>query len=314
MAATNEMNLRIFNDRLSLLYCVIFAVSVAAALSCHSEEPDSFGMASYHGFSQPWKLIEVAVAEPGRVDSVSVREGDSVRENALIARLDNAVLQASLEVANQRASANGEAESARAKLNHAARRRDDIAKLLDESHASQTELDQAELALREAEAALLAVQERRDIAKAEVAKIRAELSRREIRSPIDGVVIELNRRKGEFAGGADPVVARVAVLEKLRLRINVPTRVAIQMSVDSEIEIEFTEIKANVTGNVDFVSPITDSKSGTVRVDIRLDNRSGRLRSGLLGVWRRPRPHDADQTLQASQTTTLIHQIGRAIP
>lgn len=256
------------------------------------------------------------MAESGRIDVVSVREGDSVVKNELIARQDDAVLQASLVVANQRASANGEAESARARLNHAARRRDDIAKLLQESHASQTELDQADLALREAEAALLSVQERRDIARAEVAKIEAELRRREIRSPIDGVVIELNRRQGEFAGAADYVIAKVAVLEQLRIRINVPTTIAMGMSVGEPIEIEFPEVGSKTKGEIDFVSPVTDSQSGTVRVDVRVDNRSGQLRSGLLGVWKRPLSDaeaPAPETVpQAAQNYRIFQQPDRA--
>ncbi len=284
---------------------------------CRSQETIAPHLDSYHGFAQPWELIEVAVAEPGRVEAVSVREGDVVRRGALIARLNDSVLRASLEVAQQRASANGEAEAARARLNHAARRRDDIAKLLEESHASQTELDQADLALREAESALLAVQERRDIATAEVAKIQAELSRREIRSPVNGVLIEMNRQPGEYAGGSDHVIAKLAVLDHLRVRLHVPTRVAIGMSVESPIEIAFPEIDSRTTGKVDFVSPVTDSQSGTVRVDIRLDNRSGRLRSGLLGIWRQPQPsrnddpaHERPQNGEASTEQTGTQQTG----
>ncbi len=299
------MHWRIFNQRLTLHRMTLFAIIAIAAQTGRAEDGSKVGTATYHGFSQPWELIDVAVAQPGRIDQVSVREGESVKKGALLARLDNDVLLASLNVAKQRASATGELESARARLNHAARRRDDIEKLLNESHASQTELDQADLALRETQAAMLTAQEKRDIAEAEVARIEAELCRHEIRSPIDGVVIELKRQRGEYAGGSDPVVAKVAVLKVLRLRINVPTIVAMQMSTESKVAIKFPEIKSSVSGHVDFISPITDSQSGTVRVEIRLDNSAGRLRSGLLGVWRRP---EVEQTGQSDVLAGLSNR------
>jgi RND family efflux transporter MFP subunit len=302
------MFLRIINERFCTGRMTLVAIIFIAAHTCRGEEATKIGSASYHGFSQPWELIDVAVAQPGRIDQVSVREGESVQRGALLARLDNDVLLASLRVAKQRASAGGEQASARARLNHAARRRDDIEALLNESHASQSELDQAELGLHEAEAALLSVQEKRDIAEAEVSRIEAELALREIRSPIDGVVIEIKRQRGEYAGGSDPVVAKVAVLKKLRLRINVPTLVAMQMSAEAEVEVEFPEIQTSVSGNVDFISPITDSQSGTVRVDIRLDNPAGQLRSGLLGRWRRPRAVQTHQTDVLAGQTSLPSQ------
>ena len=303
------MHSRVFNERLSLHRMTLVAIIAIAAQTGRSEDETKVGTATYHGFSQPWELIDVAVAQPGRIDQVNVREGELVKKGALLARLDNDVLLASLKVAKQRASATGEIESARARLNHAARRRDDIEALLNDSHASQTELDQADLALRETQAALLTAQEKRDIAEAEVARIEAELRRREIRSPIDGVVIELIRQRGEYAGGSDPVVAKVAVLKELRLRINVPTLVAMQMSTESEVAIEFPEIKSSVSGNVDFISPITDSQSGTVRVEIRLDNLAGQLRSGLLGVWRRPSAEQAEHNdVLAGLSNRYSHQ------
>ena len=303
------MYLRICNERFSLYRITLVAIIALAAQTSRSEDGTWVGTAAYHGFSQPWELIEVAIAQPGRIDQVNVREGESVKKGTLLARLDNDVLLASLHVAKQRASATGELESARARLNHAARRRDDIEALLNESHASETELDQAHLAFRETQAALLTAQERRDIAEAEVARIEAEVGHRGIRSPIDGVVIELKRQSGEYAGGSDPVVAKVAILKALRLRINVPTLVAMQMSTESEVAIEFPEINSSVTGNVDFISPITDSQSGTVRVDIRLDNPAGRLRSGLLGVWRSPRVEQAEHDdVLAGQSNRYSHQ------
>lgn len=271
----------------ALLTLCLSAMALVGDVSnhCWAAEAES---QCFHGFAQPWELIDVAVSQPGRINEVNVREGDVVSKGTLLARLDNGVLLASLNVARQRASAGGEQASARARLNHAARRRDDIEKLLNESHASQTELDQAELALSEAQAAMLTAQERRDVANAEVARIEAEIVQREIRSPIDGVVIEMRRRSGEYAGVSDPVVARVAVLKKLRLRINVPTSVAIQMSPGDEMLLEFPKVRVKSPGAIDFISPITDSKSGTVRVDVCLDNTAGTLRSGLLGLWRRP--------------------------
>lgn len=240
------------------------------------------------GFLQPWESIEVAVSQPGRLADVIAKDGATVSAGDAIARLDDAVLRASLEVAKQRASAMGEAESARARLNHAAKRHEDLTALFDESHASQTEVDQAELVVREAESALLAAQEKIDIAAAEVARIEAQIESHVVRSPIDGVVIEMKRRKGEYAAASDPVIAKIAILKQLRLRLNVPTKLAFQLQPEQQVRLQLSELERVVDGKIDFVSPITDSESGTVRVDIRINNYESKLRSGLLATWNWP--------------------------
>lgn len=280
----------------------MLAASLILACMCPACCADESGR-TFHGFSQPWETIDVSVAEPGKVVSVSVREGDSVERGQLLAALDDTVLRASLQVAKQRASAGGEEASARAKLNHAAKRHDDMTELLKEDHASQTELDQAALALHEAEAALLMVQEKRDIALADLARIQAELDRRQVRSPLSGVVVQLHRKAGEFAGVANHVVATVAVLDTLRVRIHVPTKVSLSLSPDQPITVEFPEIESRVIAKVDYISPVTDGSSGTVRVDLKIDNSKNRLRSGLLAHWN---PDAAETVLNISISSTPV--------
>jgi multidrug efflux pump subunit AcrA (membrane-fusion protein) len=54
----------------------------------------------------------------------------------------------------------------------------------------------------------------------------------------------------------------------------------------------------SLEGTIEFISPVTDAESGTVRVKVRMDNRSGLFRSGQRCSLQLP-----DSTRRASAAT-----------
>ncbi len=65
-------------------------------------------------------------------------------------------------------------------------------------------------------------------AKIELARIDAQILQRQIRSPINGIVIDIHRRPGEFLPSNDPRFATVVDISKLRSRFFVSTKFAQQ--------------------------------------------------------------------------------------
>jgi HlyD family secretion protein len=196
----------------------------------------------------------------GRVEAITVREGDAVQEGAELAYLDRLEMQARLEQAQasvvssralllelERGFRNEEVSQARAALDAANRRVDDARqafdrtkRLLEGGAVSQEAFDRAQVALDVAESERTRAEEqlrlmeagprreriqaqRAQLAQAEaaVAGIEAGLANLTIRAPFDGIVTVKHREPGEIVAGGTPVLTVMAPGDRW-VRIYVP--------------------------------------------------------------------------------------------
>jgi len=226
------------------------------------------------GFTEPWKDIHVAAAEMGTLQSVLVRDGQQVTSGQLLARLNDDVLKVSLEVASAGMTATGELETARTQLDLKQVELEKLQELFEREHASQQELDRVSGELRVAESRLMTVREDLDIRRLEHARIQAQLKQREIRSTIDGVIVEVKKEEGEFVSPSDPVVARVVQLDPLRVVFSVPNERRGDVKTGQAVMMQIVG-GGLPTGTVEHVSPVADASSGTFQVNVRLPNPDG---------------------------------------
>ncbi|MCA9217351.1 MAG: efflux RND transporter periplasmic adaptor subunit, partial [Planctomycetales bacterium] len=232
-------------------------------------------------FTEPKQTIEVSAAEFGLIQRVEVREGESVKANQLLGELENRVLLEARRLAKQRAESTARIDSARADLKLKQTHYDKLSPLLKEGHANASEIERAKSEYDRAVAAFRLSEEESAEAEIELAKINAQLAQRQIRSPIDGTVIEIHRRPGEYLSNIDPKLATIVQLDELRVRFFPSTDSASRLKKGDKLPLRIENINHDVTGIVEFVSPITDSQSGTVRVDLLIDNSKREYRSGM---------------------------------
>jgi multidrug efflux pump subunit AcrA (membrane-fusion protein) len=119
-------------------------------------------------------------------------------------------------------------------------------------------------------------------AKIELARIEAQLRQRQIRSPIDGIVIDIHRKRGEYLAANDPRFVTVVDVSRLRSRFFVSTEFAEALERGAPVELFVGAKRARMKAQIEFVSPITESESGTVRVDVLIDNAQQKWRSGVV--------------------------------
>ncbi|MCR9201582.1 MAG: efflux RND transporter periplasmic adaptor subunit [Planctomycetaceae bacterium] len=231
------------------------------------------------GFTEPWKDIHVAAAEMGTLQSVQVKDGQQVTQGQLLARLNDDVLKVSLEVASAGMSATGELETARTQLELKQVELEKLQELFEREHASQQELDRVSGELRVAESRLMTVREDLDIRRLEHARIQAQLKQREIRSTIDGVIVEVKKEEGEFVSPSDPVVARVVQLDPLRVVFSVPNERRGDVKNGQTVMMRIAGGGVPI-GTVEHVSPVADASSGTFQVNVRLPNPDGQWHGG----------------------------------
>ena len=259
----------------SLRGLAAIAVALTTATPAIAEEVE--------GFTEPYREVNLAAADTGLVAELFVREGQGVRAGELVAALDTQVLEATQQIAERHVASSGKIDSAKAELRLRQARVDKFEELLGRAHASQEELDRAEIDRDIAAATLLVAEEERAIRRLERDRIAVQLDRRTVRSPIDGVIVERLKEAGEFVSPADPIVMRVVQLDPLRATFSVPEDLAVHLTEGESAIVRLqspNEDEREVRAQIEFVSPVIDSESGTVQVRTRIANPYGQIRAG----------------------------------
>jgi RND family efflux transporter MFP subunit len=152
----------------------------------------------------------IAVGTPvaGIVAAVMVHWGDRIDAGTTLFRLDDRELQAQLPLAAARVQEAG-ARLARSKYQSQL-----TDKLRDQHVLSEEQYRDRRFQVQIDEAALAA-------ARAEVERIRVEIDRRTIRSPVAGRVLQINVRPGEFAASGVLATPLMVVGDDARLRVRV---------------------------------------------------------------------------------------------
>lgn len=232
------------------------------------------------GFTEPFRTVEVAAVETGTIKSIEVKEGQRVSTGQVLARLDDDVHLALLAIAKEAMQARGQLKSASVEVDLRLDRLAKLETLRVEGHARQEEVDRARTDLEIAKARVLTAEELLLVKKLEYRKIYVQLERRTVRSPIDGIIKRLHKDPGEFVAPNDPYVLELVDLDKLLASFAVPSHEAVRLKEGQDISVGLDDVDQTVTGVVEFVSPVTDAESGTVRVKVRVANHEGKYRSG----------------------------------
>jgi RND family efflux transporter MFP subunit len=256
-------------------------------LSLFSVVEQSFAT-EFEGFVEPWQQVDAAVPEPGVISLIAVEEGEQIEKDKLLLRLDSQVLDASLKIAQARTKFTGEKQSAQSLYQMHDHRYKKLKILKASGHARVDELAKAKAERAVAFANITIAKDNEIVNKLEVERIKAQIEQRGIRSPFDGVVTRIHKELAETVSGTQTVVMTLAQLNPLKLVIHIPTREAVKLKEDDVLQINLPEQKQRINANVDFVSPVTDADSGTVRVKLRIENKNNNLRSGIRAIVNLP--------------------------
>lgn len=247
------------------------------------------------GYLEPYRSISMNAAEPGVIAAIQVSEGDSVTEGQPLLNLNIKVLEAQLSIARVQAESTAPIDLAAADLAVALDRNDKLVQLKASGTAHSSELSRAEAELKKAEAQLTIANESRKIAQFRVAEIEAEIEQRILRSPIDGVVLEINREIAESAtapqeGQQNRPLLKIAQIDRLRIVIHAPAiqvaalvagqRLRVRVLGESSLAPDREATGIETEGTIEFVSPSIDPATETIRTRLVIDNRDKRLKSG----------------------------------
>lgn len=171
-------------------------------------------------------MIFVSPDEQGRIETLNVREGDKVASGDLLFTLDDDLQKADV-VVKQAALTNARQAYARAK------------ELLSTAAGTQKALDDAEAALRQAEANL--------------AWSRTRLARRRVLSPAAGSIQEVYYRPGETVQAGKPVIALLPP-SNLKLRFFAPEAMLPRIVIGAPLSISCDGCAEHLTARVSFIA------------------------------------------------------------
>jgi RND family efflux transporter MFP subunit len=229
---------------------------------------------------EPNRVIDVSSAVRGVLASVDVDRGDLVEQGQIIARLDSAVEQAAMELAQARARANAEVQADKINAEFAERRSDRFGTLYDRSAISTDQLDESKTIAQLRELELKQSRENQHLAELEARQAEEILRRHVIRSPVRGVVVQRYLSPGESA--EDRPILRIAEIETLRAEAIIPVAHFGTIKVGQQAVIVPEEpLTGHYVGTVSVVDRVADAASGTFRARVLLENTDYALPSGL---------------------------------
>jgi len=238
------------------------------------------------GYVTARRQATVSSKVTGKVVEVLVEEGMSVTEGDVVARLDDSIHRAVLQLAESQLEAARQAlEETRAELRLAGLTLQRTARLVDEGVSGQADLDAAETA-ESAYRARLSLQEVQIlVAEREAALRSTELRDMVIRAPFDGVVISKDAQPGEMvspisAGGGFTRTGICTVVDMTSLEIEVDVNESYISRVEPDQRVEATldaypewPIPAHVITTI----PAADRQKATVLVRIGFDELDPRI-------------------------------------
>lgn len=232
-------------------------------------------------FTEPFQTVAVAASEQGTIALANANRGDVVRAGDLLFELDMTVLEASKRLSQAKANSRARLKAAEIEYEAKSRRYEQLVELLADDAGSPEEVVRAKTEAEIAKQNIEEIIEGNEQQALETKRIEAQIERRRVRSPIDGVVVDVKRKPGEYVSSADPQLATVVQLDVLRVVFYLPTQRAVSINEGDTAKLLLTETDQAAIGVVEYVAPITDADSGRVRVEVLIQNFESKYRSGV---------------------------------
>jgi RND family efflux transporter MFP subunit len=252
---------------------------------------------------EPNQTIELGSPVPGVIQNILVDRADTIEAGQALVQLESSVEEASSRQARERASMDGTVKARRADMHLARQNMQRMEKLFERKMVSSQQRDEARAEFEVARRNYQVAQENQRLAQLEFETTQAKLSRRVIRSPIDGVVVSRLSMPGEFVD--ERPLLSLAQLDPLRVEVLMPAALfgSVVPGMRAEVHPEIATSKT-LTAEVSTVDRLIDAASGTFRVRLALPNPEQKIPGGLkCGVRFMPMPVVAQEHATPSEQT-----------
>ena len=246
------------------------------------------------GTVEQFNTVLLTTQISARVLEVPVKIGDIVKKGDLLVRWDDRLIQATLESNRQFV------ETSNIKIKNETRQVERYTALEEKHMGTPLDLEKAEIALADA---------REELAKATVGLRQAEIALEHVqmRSPIDGIVLERLVNPDETTHN-DQIVIKLGALETVLMAAKVTEEKIYSVQLGLSAEISFPAFPAETfQGKVFKIDPNIDPVTRTFTSYVEINNPDFRLKPGLSGF---ARIHRTAKDVPAVPSVAIINPSG----
>jgi membrane fusion protein (multidrug efflux system) len=223
------------------------------------------------GSMKPRQSVTVGTEVPARVLEVPIREGDTVTEGSLLARLNERDIQLQIEEA-QSAITQEQVDLARSQYERNQR-------LFNQGAVTRLQVDQTKNAYLNLDANYRTAQ-------AKIRQLREQIAKAQIKAPITGIVVRKFVNEGELLPVGAPVAA-IENMDEMLVDVEVSDRDVVKLRPGQDV-VATTDAFSGRTfhGVVDRVASAANPVSRTFNVQARIGNPDRGLKSGMIASLR----------------------------
>ncbi len=252
-------------------------VEVETATVSVAYRSQSFTLLNATGYVVAQRKAAVASKATGRLEWLGVREGSVVRQNDILARLENRDVTATMEQAAANIKVTqANLEQGEAELNEATRNFNRSRDLLAKNFVSQAAHDTAIGRLEKAKAVVSGNRAAIAVAQANHRASQVAVEQTLIRAPFDGVVLTKNANVGDVitpfssATGSQAAVVTMADMSTLEVEADVSEANLGKIKIDQPCEIQLDAIpEMRFRGKLLRMVPTVDRTKATVLAKVR---------------------------------------------
>jgi len=111
--------------------------------------------------------------------------------------------------------------------------------------------------------------------------LQRQISRRLIKSPINGIITQVTRDAGELVSQTQGPFIKIVNVSTLKLTVYIPYEQTVNLKTDQKLSVKINSIDDLQEGVIRYIAPVVDPASSTVKVELAIDNSENQFRSGV---------------------------------
>jgi len=230
---------------------------------------------------KPHVTVQLGSAVSGVLSAILVDRGDTVKRGQVVAQLESSVEQATLALDRLRASNDSAVKVEEADKDLSVREAERKKFLVEQNIANLNSLDELETKVREGELRVQQAQMDQKVAALTAERSARALELKQIRSPIDGVVMERKLSAGEYIYEQTSVMT-IAQIDPLNVEQVLPLPLYGSIKVGDAATVHpAPPVGGAYVARADVVDPVIDAASDTFGVRLVLPNPNHAIPAGI---------------------------------
>ena len=230
---------------------------------------------------KPHVSVQLGSAVSGVLSATLVDRGDRVTRGQIVAQIESSVEQATLALDRIRAANDSAIKVEQADMELNMREADRKKSLVDKGIANQNSLDELETKVREGELRVQQARTEQHLAALTAERSERSLALKQIRSPVDGVVIERKLSAGEYIYEQTSIMT-IAQVDPLNVELVLPLERYGQVKIGSMATVHpVAPVGGSFAATVAVVDSVIDAASDTFGVRLMLPNPDDLIPAGI---------------------------------